>query len=60
MDGQISSGRDLRNAYDFIDLKIKKPLERLPGVAEVEIWGVSVRKLRSTCGWTTSSATASM
>ncbi len=45
IEGQISSGRDLRNAYDFIDLKIKKPLERLPGVAEVEIWGAQRREI---------------
>ncbi len=45
IEGQISSGRDLRNAYDFIDLKIKKPLERLPGVAEVEIWGAQRKEI---------------
>jgi hydrophobic/amphiphilic exporter-1 (mainly G- bacteria), HAE1 family len=45
VDGQISSGRDLRNAYDFIDLKIKKPLERLAGVAEVEIWGAQRKEI---------------
>ncbi|MEW5978902.1 MAG: efflux RND transporter permease subunit [Acidobacteriota bacterium] len=43
--GQISSGRDLRDAYDFIDLKIKKPLERLPGVAEVELWGTQRKEI---------------
>lgn len=45
IEGQISSGRDLRNAYDFIDLKIKNPLERLPGVAEVEIWGAQRKEI---------------
>jgi hydrophobic/amphiphilic exporter-1 (mainly G- bacteria), HAE1 family len=45
VDGQISSGRDLRNSYDFIDLKIKKPLERLAGVAEVEIWGAQRKEI---------------
>lgn len=45
VEGQISSGHDLRNAYDFIDLKIKKPLERLPGVAEVELWGVQRKEI---------------
>jgi len=45
VEGQIASGRDLRNAYDFIDLKIKKPLERLSGVAEVEIWGVERKEI---------------
>src|SRR5436309_7874297 len=45
VEGQIASGRDLRNAYDFIDLKIKKPLERLHGVAEVEIWGAERKEI---------------
>jgi len=38
--GQISSGRDLRGDYEFVELKIKEPLERLPGVAEVNLWGI--------------------
>ncbi len=37
---RIASDRDLRTSADFLDLKIKRPLERLPGVADVEIWGV--------------------
>jgi HAE1 family hydrophobic/amphiphilic exporter-1 len=41
--GQFSSKRDLRSAYDFLDAKIKKPLERIPGVAEVELFGASKR-----------------
>ncbi len=45
IEGRISSGRDLRGAYDFLDLKIKKPLERVPGVAEVEIGGVEQREI---------------
>ncbi len=45
MAGRISSGRDLRGAYDFLDLKIKKPLERVPGVGEVHIWGVSKKEI---------------
>jgi len=43
--GQFSSNRDLRNAYDFLDAKIKKPLERIPGVAEVELFGVQRREI---------------
>ena len=37
--GQISSGRDLRGSFDFLDARIRTPLERLPGVAEAEISG---------------------
>lgn len=39
LEATISSERDLRNSYDFLDAKLKKPIERVPGVAEVEIWG---------------------
>jgi len=41
----ISSERDLRNAYDFIDLKIKKPLERVPGVGDIDLWGAQRHQL---------------
>ncbi|MBL0041449.1 MAG: efflux RND transporter permease subunit [Xanthomonadales bacterium] len=37
---RISSGRDLSNAYDLLDRKLKRPLERLPGIARVELQGV--------------------
>lgn len=39
LEGRIFSNRDLRTAYDFLEAKVKNTLERLPGVAEVEIWG---------------------
>ena len=37
---RVSSGRDLTNAYDLLDRKVKRPLERLPGIARVELQGV--------------------
>ncbi len=43
--GQLSAGYDLRNAYDFFDLKIKKPLERVPGVAEVSVFGIQRKEV---------------
>ena len=43
--GQISTKTDLRNAYDLLDLKIKRPLERVPGVADVELWGAQRREV---------------
>ncbi|MFN0102418.1 MAG: efflux RND transporter permease subunit [Bryobacteraceae bacterium] len=43
--GQFSSRHDLRNAYDFLDAKIKKPLESVPGVAEVELFGAQRREV---------------
>lgn len=45
LSGQFSSNRDLRNSYDFLDAKVKKPLERVPGVAEVSLWGVYRREV---------------
>ncbi len=37
---RISSGRDLTNSYDLLERKLKRPLERLPGVARVDLDGV--------------------
>ena len=45
MEGVISSKRDLHSDYDFLDRKLKKPLERIPGVAEAELWGLSRQQL---------------
>ena len=45
LDGQFSSKRDLASSYDFLDRKIKKPLERVPGVAEVEIYGAQPKEV---------------
>ncbi|MGA9421646.1 MAG: efflux RND transporter permease subunit, partial [Rhodanobacteraceae bacterium] len=38
---RISSDRDLSNSWELIDRELKRPLERLPGVAKVEIQGVA-------------------
>jgi HAE1 family hydrophobic/amphiphilic exporter-1 len=45
LEGRISSRADLRKSYDLLDLKIKKPLERVPGVAEVELYGAQRREV---------------
>ncbi|UCF36950.1 MAG: efflux RND transporter permease subunit, partial [Acidobacteriota bacterium] len=45
MEGRISSGMDLRGSYDLLDTRIKKPLEGVPGVAEVNIGGVEPKEL---------------
>jgi hydrophobic/amphiphilic exporter-1 (mainly G- bacteria), HAE1 family len=45
MGGRIASGKDLRGSYDFLDLKIKKALERVPGVGEVSIDGVERKEI---------------
>ena len=38
---RLASERDLTNEYDLIDLKLKRRLERMPGVARVEISGAT-------------------
>lgn len=45
VDGQIASRHDLASEYDLLDRKIKKPLERVPGVAEVEIYGAQPKQV---------------
>ena len=42
----ISSERNLTNAYDLLDHKLKRPLERLPGVARVQLQGISQREVQ--------------
>ncbi|HEU0141219.1 MAG TPA: efflux RND transporter permease subunit [Bryobacteraceae bacterium] len=39
LEGRIATKRDLRHAYDFLEAKVKRPIERVPGVGEVEMWG---------------------
>jgi HAE1 family hydrophobic/amphiphilic exporter-1 len=45
IEGVISSKRDLHSDYDFLDRKLKKPLERLPGIAEAQLWGLNRQQL---------------
>jgi HAE1 family hydrophobic/amphiphilic exporter-1 len=42
---RISSDRDLSNAYDLLDRNLKKPLERVPGVSKVELYGVLKKQI---------------
>src|SRR3954468_5116046 len=43
--GQFSSNLDLRNAYDLLDAEAQKTLQRVPGVAEVELFGAQRREV---------------
>ena len=36
---RIASGRNLQTAYEFLDLKVRRRIERVPGVAEAELFG---------------------
>ena len=42
---RISSERDLAMAYDLLERQIKRPLERVPGVSKVELYGVEKRQV---------------
>jgi HAE1 family hydrophobic/amphiphilic exporter-1 len=41
---RISSDRDLSNSYDLLDRLLKRPLERLEGVSQVQLHGVDPRE----------------
>jgi multidrug efflux pump subunit AcrB len=42
---RVSSERDLSMAYDLLERQIKRPLERVPGVSKVELYGVDKRQV---------------
>ncbi len=46
IEGRLSSNRDLSESYDLLDRKIVRPLERIPGVAQVRLDGVNPREVR--------------
>ena len=46
MEARISSPRDLSESYDLLERKIIRPLERIPGVAQVRLDGVNPREVR--------------
>jgi HAE1 family hydrophobic/amphiphilic exporter-1 len=46
LEARIASGRDLSKGYELLERKIVKPLERVPGVANVELDGVNPREVR--------------
>lgn len=43
---RIASNRNLANAYTLLDRELKRPIERIPGVARVDINGVSAPELQ--------------
>ncbi|MBT1065067.1 efflux RND transporter permease subunit [Bowmanella sp. Y26] len=42
---RVSSERDLSNAYDLLDRNLKMPIERVPGVSKVELYGVMKKQI---------------
>ncbi len=43
---RISSDRDLSNSYDLLDRMLKRRLERIEGVSQVQLHGVDAREIR--------------
>ena len=43
---RVSSDRDLSGSYEMLSRKLKRPLERLEGVAQVELYGVQAKEVR--------------
>ena len=46
MNLRISSERDLSNAYELLNRNLKQRIERIPGVAKVDLYGVEQRQIR--------------
>ena len=39
LEGTLTANRDLRKDYEFLHSRVQRPLERIPGVGNVELWG---------------------
>ena len=46
LEGRLSSPQDLSESYDLLDRKIVRPLQRIPGVAQVRLDGVLPKQVR--------------
>jgi HAE1 family hydrophobic/amphiphilic exporter-1 len=46
IEGRLSSKRDLSESWDLLERRIVKPIERVPGVAQVRLDGVNPREVR--------------
>ncbi len=46
LEGRLSSPRDLSHDYDILERRIVRPLERIPGVAQVRLDGVNPPEVR--------------
>lgn len=44
--GRISANRDLSESWDLLDRRIRRPLERIRGVASVNLYGVDPQQVR--------------
>jgi HAE1 family hydrophobic/amphiphilic exporter-1 len=46
LQGRISAERDLSESWALLDQHIRRPLERVPGVARVDLYGVEPQQVR--------------
>jgi HAE1 family hydrophobic/amphiphilic exporter-1 len=46
VEGRLSSKRNLSESWDLLERKIVRPLERIPGVAQVRLDGLNPREVR--------------
>ena len=46
LQGRISAERDLSESWELLDQRIKRPLERIKGVASVSLYGVEPQEVR--------------
>jgi len=46
LQGRISAERDLSESWDLLDRRIRRPLERIKGVANVSLYGVEAQQVR--------------
>jgi len=46
LNGRISADRDLSESWELLDRRIRQPLERIRGVASVDLYGVEAQQVR--------------
>lgn len=46
LQGRISAERDLSESWELLDRRIKRPIERIKGVASVSLYGVEPQQIR--------------
>jgi HAE1 family hydrophobic/amphiphilic exporter-1 len=46
LQGRISAERDLSESWELLDRRIRRPLERIKGVARVSLYGVEAQQVR--------------
>ena len=45
LEGTLTADHDLRTEFEFLEARVKKPLERIPGVGNVDLWGTDRKQV---------------